>query len=1237
MDEDELKDRLENPQYPWNRIDYAHDAIIEASAGTGKTYALESVVLKMVCQLHYDARNILVVTFTEKAAGELENRIRQALDEAGMLPPDFDEMTICTIHAFCRRILTEYAFETGVPMRCEIGGDSGDPAHRAVLEALKSADFAKHCPDGLFQAVSAAEKDTIGELVKEVEKRVQRGGPEDWRKELDDSVAAARTAVAEAHRGLCALGHGNIGEYVLKNARFSRGTPAFYEWLSNAFDALAKPDGESFGNWFGQYVPGRTANPRITAWEGVSLPDGASGDLFDSFSDGKDPVAALVAALGKLTDAQAGKGKKELAIKLLELARPRFEELKKAAALLTFDDLVTRAARVVANDPPAADPVTHARFLDSIRRRYRVALVDEFQDTDANQWNIFRTLFAAVENHPDGDDVPEPKQGFLIVVGDPKQSIYSFRGADVGVYRKARDVISAGPPEQTQTLEETYRATRPLVDAFNVFFRNAEEEKPGADWFKDGAAGEGIPYRDVRYPIKGNKKFDGHSVEPDPVRLVESLPDGIQPSERGNLGNKRSCLPVFMENAVKEMKRLHGKNSATPYKYGEMCVLVDTNPDAAVARRILAKHGIPYGQYKQRGIFASPEAEGVLALLDYLANPNGSGNRAALLLSPMFGVRPGQLPAFARFKAFDAFAEKLRDLARERKWSQFFEAAMSECPAATASPRTDVCAFNRTRAAVRQIFDLLLAKRGRTAQTVADFSDALRDWRKTDRKAGENGELYEKESDADRVKIMTMHASKGLEFPVVFLAYGFSPLVNAKMTPNKDEWPAIYEERRRLAYVALTRAERLLYLPWSKREEVQGSGLGSKDSALAAGPNGFLCKAIQTWFSVLRPVEDAFFPPDKGGIDRRLVEVEKLKKLVKADGTHGGDGADGLAAMATPAADAGGSSAETPAETPAEAGGIPTAEELSKLYWNKRLRLRWDSFSAMPHASKDEAHSKKDKTTPEAELKGAVPGDGAADEPDEPSSGLLPGGRVAGNAFHEIMEALCKNDESSGEVGFTNAFADGMEKGDSKLFDLIRQKMRKHSIKNRAAGEGEDAVSTEEILFRMARNALDADISVGGHSFRLRDVSRANRLAETEFVVSETKLFGLPDEREDALNGKIDLLVRIGKKVFIIDWKTNSLANKAGKTDEDRAEAVMDKENYHLQYQLYVLAADAWLKGRDLSLAGVAYLFVRGGSDGTQCVIAPTPLDDATVERYRREIAKSQFGADEETNEEATK
>ncbi len=1202
--------RWTDKRYVWNQLDYGRDAIIEASAGTGKTYALESIVVKLIREKGYSPREILLVTFTEKAAAELKNRVREALEKEGCLPPDFDETTICTIHSFCRQLLTEFAFENGVPMQCDIGGDGAALARRAILDALKGSDFKALCPDGLSAALKAAGMESVDKLVEEVGKKIGKTAPDEWREELDVAVGNAAPAVRKAHAELVALGVGNVGKYIVDNAQFWNSKPAtFYAWLEKNFDNLARPTEADFADELASCpVPNNLEDldSTIRKWNHISVMNGKQGGkLFNSIPNCRKPIENLGAALKKMGKAASRKNQKELAIELLNLAIPLFEEFKKAAALLPFDDMVESASEVVRKKPgtpEAAD--AQASFFNAIRAHWRVALVDEFQDTDQSQWDIFRILFSQAVNKVEGG-----KPGFLIVVGDPKQAIYSFRGADVRVYGKAKaEVLDAGGQELS--LPETFRAKPALVDAFNGLF--------AGEWFAAGAAGDGIPYKAVRYPEDGNEKFgdrkdeNGNRVhglveeaEPDPVRLLESMPGRLKDNvpESGGFGNVSVCLPVFMERAAQEMERLHaldpaykmldkeGNPKSHRFRYRDMCVLVKANRDAIMVRRVLARHGIPYGQYKQRGLFDSPEAEGVQALLDYLEKPTDAGNRTALLVSPIFGIEPARLPQFATFPAFDAFVEALRKFADKRKWNELFEKAMSDPCTALASPGADIHAFNRSRTAVRQIFDLLLAKRGRLARTVADFSATLRAWRRKDDSAGEDGELFGKDSGADRVQIMTMHAAKGLQFPVVFVAAGFSAPFNKKKTPE-DEQPALREEARRLFYVALTRAEHRIYLPWSAR--AWGTGIGSDGSPLLArSEHGFLGQAIQSWFDTEEKRANAF--PKETETSAATSQADSVKPETAA-----------------PVGDAVRMSDDD-------------REKLAGLKWNKSFRLQWDSFTSM-HRKKD--GSKNDKP-PSPEV---APGSGAprtGDEPEEEpettdTNSLLPGGNICGNVFHETMEALCKNDEDEGQVGFTNARDPDKEE---ELLGLIREKMRGNSVKD--VEEGGD--STAKAFLRMVRHALDIPLDFGGCRFRLREIRHKDRLAETAFVCSEPVVLDrvLPYNREGAFNGAIDLLVRRTdengvKKVFIIDWKTNSLtkyddpSKRSGRT---HVEAAMEDSGYHLQYKLYALAADAWLKGRDETLAGVAYFFVRAFLQGVKDDVFSTPVDDAVIEQFRAEVA----------------
>lgn len=1198
-------DRLTNGDYVWNQLDYGHDALIEASAGTGKTYALESIVLKLICDKGYDAKSILLVTYTEKAAGELKDRVRRALARKDRLPPDFDEMTICTIHSFCQRLLGEYAFENGVPMRCDVGGDNAEFIRRAVRFAVCSGEFAARYRETFVAFMDAAGYSSVDDLMADAAGMMNRCLLED--EPVPGSGDASETPDEDVAR-LAAFADFNFDGYDVHGSD-KRGFAESCGIIRENIGGLRSGD-------LSAVVSSVTAmaravaklNPRVTG-------RGRNVRLQDVYPDLKR-FAVAVCEVHKVFSSR-------LAVCAASLAWPEFERIKAESALLTFDDLVSRAAEVVMKPPRTREEkAAKNSFLRSVRGRYRVALVDEFQDTDQKQWDIFRTLFSWKENK-----VEDGKPGFLLVVGDPKQAIYSFRGADVDVYCRARDVLTGndgsgdGRSERRKTLAETYRSKSSLVDAFNTFFGGRAADTVRSDWFEAGAAGGGIGYEKVKYPAGGNEKFGGSPPdggsgfverESAPVLLLESMPGNMQPSAHGGgrFGRKARCLPVFMENAAAEMKYLAGLDWAYKvysskrngfeekrYRYSDMCILVEGRDDAAVVRKILAKHGIPYGQYKQRGLYDSAEAEGVLALLDCLSNPVGRGNRQALLLSPVFGVHPSGLGGRTSEdeRAFDAFIGRLLGYARAKEWNRLFDRVMSDDCTALTRPRGDVCAFNRTRSAVRQILDALLEERGRLAETAADFAATLRAWRKNDKTAGEDGSLYRKESAADRVQIMTMHASKGLQFPVVFLAYGFSDQVK-RGTPE-EERPAALQERRRLLYVALTRAEHRLYLPWSKRAwewtaagkngPIAGSGIGSAGSALlSSSVSGFLGRAIQVYFKDRH--DEAFAPA------RSENGVASAGEGVRRGGTHvkRTAGAADCRIM------------------------VPGLED---------RRVRWDSFSSLRKKCADAA------TEAPVEAEREISVEGGASRENEPqdltvkSETLLPRNNVSGNVFHEIMEALCNNDGARGEVDFATACAEGMEKDDSGLMALIRQKMRKNLLANRE----KNGDSTERTLLRMVQNALRTKIAVGSHVFRLTDIPKRDRLAEIEFVASETRLLALPQERDGALNGKIDLLVRRDGNVFILDWKTNSLSDY---TSSDVIAAAMDEAGYRLQYQLYSLAAAAWIEKSSLTLAGAAYLFVRGGEVGPECGVFSEEFEPERVDGFRRDISAMGFFSSKKEN-----
>lgn len=1159
-DDDFISKRLGGDDSVWNSLEYDRDGIIEASAGTGKTYALQSIVLKLVSDREHpvDIRNILLVTFTEKAAGELKDRIRDILSKAGCLSASFDEATICTIHSFCRELISEYAFENRVPMQMVIGGSNADLIHRAVRAALLGDEFKNLYGEPYRAYMMAAGIGSTEDLAAKVEKVLddcaKNDNPPKEPQRLDDALKGVIAEVA-SKLNLDFSGLRIHGSDKTKFEDACKKIAEVREDLSSdnsgtMVAALMKCAGVS-----------DKLNPRVTG-------SGSGKRLFDI----RPELREFVEAVGKVKDVVSA----QMAADLAFFAWPQFCRLKDESSILTFDDLVTQTYRVVSQEADREAEGKRSAFMDAIRRRYRIALVDEFQDTDDRQWAIFGKLFSSRVNRIEGDGVPEPRQGMLLVVGDPKQAIYAFRGANVATYLAAKKKISTGEGTQSsQTLKATFRSSRDLVAAFNSMFGE------GSGWFKDmGEKDERIEYFPVEYP-EGNKRFYGldDKTGRSAVTFLESLPQQLHDEVKGQsgYGNRSICLPVFMRNAALEMKRLAalpvaywtkdpdtGKPEKHSIGYGDMCVLVRGGREANVVKGILAEHGIPYSHYKERGIYASPEAEALIALFDFLSMPGRSGNLAALLLTSLFNVHPSELEKrlSSDDKALSALCGKWIDLSGKRDWNALFESVMNDT--ALAHPKADDYGFDRRWTAYRQMLDRLLLERGRSATVPEEFAGLLRSWRKDDRRAGEDGSLRQKEKESDSVQIMTMHASKGLEFKAVFIASGFSEV-------KEDE----LQDEKRLFYVALTRAEHKLYLPWTKwdahtrvnkRNGVEQRsverGIGSRGAPLLG--DGFLSRAI-----------------------RAFSENARAETLSLSDADVPNKAADEAAG-------------------PSKSHEPPTVYEIGDLW---HLRLNWDSFSSLARHG-DSGHRSADRVVPSE-----------AGEQDEKSTGmgavrkvrapLLPRNNISGNVFHEIMETLCGTDEATGAPGFAlgrepleNAISD-----DGPLIGLVRRIMRRNALGNREDGDD----STERTLARMVWNALNARITIGARTIYLKDIAFADRLAEVEFVMDEKSIMGELTPRcggavrDGAFNGKIDLLVRpdgMAGEVYVLDWKTNSLADYGKSGVED----AMDAAGYPLQFKLYSLAVSRWLGLQ--SLGGVAYLFVRGCEAGKDSGVYSRAMDE---------------------------
>ena len=1161
-DKNALPKKLQERLNAWKHLGFDHDIIIEASAGTGKTYALQSIVLKLLVEKKYDISNIVLVTYTEKAAGELKYRIRKILEEAGELPQNFNEATICTIHSFCKDLLAEYAFENRVPMRPTIAVNDDELRRDAVRAALKGEKFSEKFGKVYETEMAACDYKSTEDLIVQAEKVLKKrlGSPK-------DEEEAARQKFKAAYAGLNAPPSPGLAEWIISTAKLTSGKDKI-EKLGGILDELL-PDLLSEQTEMFRHAAYTWA--KSTSYSKPSTALNSQKPAFDKVAAAINGWPAFVESLLYIGTHFS----KELVLELATFAEEEYQRQKALSSVMTFDDMVLDASRVVRDERAKEERNEQSELLDAVRRKFRVALVDEFQDTDARQWEIFHSIFSReFNNNPKLKDKKGNTllPGFLLVVGDPKQAIYSFRGADLKVYKAAREKIEDSHPDAyREQLTVTWRSTKELVNAFKELFSIP-------DWF-------GAEYEEITAsPDKSNPEWKDFT-QCDAVTLLESLPEGTEPGKYDGLGNNKRCQQVFLENAAQEIKRLRSldevwtdRNPETdefaPHQaqYGDFCILVRRNEDAEIAKRILGRHGIPYGHYKEAGIYISAEAEAVLALFDFLAEPWRDGNLAALLLTPFFDVPPRELAnaVESKPKTVVKLVEEWQLLTAKRKWNELFEDVLAK--SALSRPQEGDFEYDRRWAAIRQIFDKLLAEIGRTATDIEEFAELLRVWRRDDSKAGDGGALRRKESDANRVQIMTMHASKGLEFPVVFVAYGFEKIDKNGATREENE--ENQQETRRLLYVALTRAKRHLYLPWSERAQLgKNWGVGSAGSALRGG---FLSCAIIEYFRSLNKTPESCKENTEEVMTNPPVFHPKTRNAkVPKEGQPDNDktGEHEPVALALP-------------------------KDLA------RQRKHWDSYSSLRTVSN------KPRRSIEKQLD---------KEDDEDHS--LPGGKNAGLAFHKVMELLCGNDGSDEHPDFGTI---GNAKSANELFDeeknaplwaLVRKAMKDNSLK---PGEGNS--TAEKKLILMAWQALNKEFVFKESSFRLKDVPENDRRAEVEFAVDEAKSLDVTESNRDgAFNGSVDLLVRLkgvgGPYYYFLDWKTNSLSDYG----ESSMEEEMKASGYDLQYKIYSLALRQWLG--DKRLAGYAYVFVRGIEDEGKGVYR-RDLESNWEKDFRDDLAK---------------
>src|SRR3954447_2967698 len=489
--------------------------------------------------------------------------------------------------------------------------------------------------------------------------------------------------------------------------------------------------------------------------------------------------------------------------RLARRVRKELDTRKRALSLITYDDLLTRLRRALVDSPEAV-----AR----LRSRYDVVLVDEFQDTDPIQWEILERAF--------GSGVT------LVLIGDPKQAIYAFRGAEVYSYLRARE--AAG---DEATLSVNYRSDQGLIDALDAMFGGAQ-------------LGQGIVYRKVRAAREGGQAVGA----PLRVRVVDRSDPAVEKTRQGFAG-LNSAREFVARDLAADLVRLLD-SGATP---GDVAVLVRYNHHAKSIRDALDAVGIPSVINGAGSVFGTPAAKEWLRLLEALERPASPVRARAATMTSCLGWSAERVAA-ASEEEWEEVHRRLHAWAavlRRRGLASLIETMtlIERLPGRVLG----VVDGERRMTDLRHVGQLLHGAASAERLGTAALAVWLRQRIATAETEGDEERSRRLESDAAAVQVLTIHRSKGLEFPVVYVPYLWEPTwVDDKPTPivyhdreagmrrtidvglvgpgykRHKDWHV--EEQRgedlRLAYVALTRAKHQAVIWWA-------ASWNSKDSALS--------------------------------------------------------------------------------------------------------------------------------------------------------------------------------------------------------------------------------------------------------------------------------------------------------------------------------------------------------------------------------------------------------------------
>ncbi len=1204
----------DQPMQGYDPFDILHSPLegtnlIEASAGTGKTYTLTALFIRLVVEKGLPVDRILTVTFTEAATNELKERVRAGLRSAmdafsgkpaqdpflealasrtgrkdrvrrmvGQALRDFDRAAVFTIHGFCMRVLAEHAFESGAPFDTGLLLDV-KALQREVIEDFwrREVSTASHLfamyalahgltPDALLALSSIAVGFLEPHVVPRAEVRDTTHEEDQYQEAFDRTAGAWAGSREEVSRIL-------LDSKALNRNRYRTDTVTELIRSMDAHMVLGRSDPLLFQG-FEKFAASRILQGTR---KNHSPPGHRFFDLCENLLQCRESLSQAFdqRILG-------------LKVRLFHELDTGLRQRKSSRNVLSFDDLLRNVLEALSG--------TRGDLLAAaLQSRYGAALIDEFQDTDPVQYGIFKRLFG-------GGRSP------LFLIGDPKQAIYGFRGADVFAYMEA-----SREADRRYTLPRNYRSEPGLVKAVNTLF--LDHDNPFAL--------HEIPFHDVE-PAGGDReipalRLNGKSEPPFRIWLAQAE-EAEGSSGKITKTTGRDLIPDAVASEVARLVEAGRSGDAligdAPLREGDIAILLRTNDEARIMQQAMARRNVASVLYTTSSLFETEEAREMAGILSAMAGPEQEGMLRAALSTVVLG---SDGPALEALSSDDSLREALmmRFRAYHEAWSErgFFQAFRDLLRRESVLTRLMALHDGERRATnllhLSEVLHQAETERGLGMEGLVKWLLEQRD----PRTRGTEEQPLRLESDRNVVKLVTIHKSKGLEYPVVFCPFVWEganvrdpkgPVAfhgrddGVRLTIDLGSPPEERElhiglaelenlsENLRILYVAFTRARNRCYTVWGRFNK----------AGTSAPAYLFHTRRLEPGATPVQACASRFAELEAHGMRSDLEALE-----------HASNGSIHLAPI------------------PGGTGSLPplrfeTPPDLRARSFGGRIDRSWGiaSFSSL---TSNRRHAME---TPDYDFEPVFfPGldHGTAHTPpdDGRPSGLygFPAGPRSGTCLHSIMESL-----------------DFMNPDPSVLSAMIPATLKDYGFDP----------AWEEAVSRMVFDVISTPLDPEREGLRLNCISMDNRMNELSFFFPINRvspgllkevliphtgpaLSGPLPERIGGLRfspvhgfmrGFVDLVFRFQDQWYIVDWKSNDLGPAMDDYSPGRIASAMMEGLYSLQYLLYTLALDRYLslriKGYEYSrhFGGVYYVFLRGvdpaggAGSGVFGAVPPEPL-----------------------------